>query len=294
MQPSQATETWIARAWHTPYQQETVTVTGCPINTLRWGNPDHPGVLLVHGGLAHAQWWRFIAPLLSEHYYVVALDLSGHGDSGHRDSYDAHWLEEIITVRHTAGFNGPPVLVGHSMGGLLSVGVSAFYPDAWRATLIVDSPITGFSDKNDRSDSPRGGPRRRCYDSLEAGVKRFRLLPHQPCESAELMGFIAASSLRRQEEGWTWKFDPHVFETSDRRPTAPLLNHIRCPWWLVRGEQSRVVKPDIEQAVRELGLAAVPVISIPRAHHHLLLDQPLAFITLLRTFLALHQPTAPA
>ena len=56
--------------------------SGCRIRTLRWGARDRPGVVLVHGGAAHAHWWVSIAPHLARDYAVVALDLSGHGDSG--------------------------------------------------------------------------------------------------------------------------------------------------------------------------------------------------------------------
>lgn len=285
MQSTQQTDTWMTRAWHTPFAQETLTVADCAINTLRWGDPSNPGVLLVHGGLAHAQWWRHIAPAAAQDHYVVALDLSGHGDSGHRTHYGTHWVEEIMAVREAAGFSAPPALIGHSMGGLLSVGAAAFYPEAWRAAMIIDSPITGFSDKNDQSDSPRGGPRRRQYPSLEKARQRFRLLPHQPCTNPELMQLIAESSLKQEGETWTWKFDPNVFETSDRRATAPLLKEIGCPWWLVRGENSRVVGAKVADDLRDLGITT-PFITIPEAHHHLMLDQPLALISVIRAFLA--------
>ena len=43
------------------------------------------GVALVHGTFAHAHWWDFIAPLLTDEYDVVAIDLPGCGDSDHAD-----------------------------------------------------------------------------------------------------------------------------------------------------------------------------------------------------------------
>ena len=48
----------------------------------------HPmgcGIVLVHGTFAHAHWWDFVAPLLTDTHDVIALDLPGCGDSDHAD-----------------------------------------------------------------------------------------------------------------------------------------------------------------------------------------------------------------
>jgi pimeloyl-ACP methyl ester carboxylesterase len=47
---------------HSPH---TIEVEGCPIHYIEWGEPTRPGIVLVHGGAAHAEWWSFIAPLLA-------------------------------------------------------------------------------------------------------------------------------------------------------------------------------------------------------------------------------------
>ena len=75
---------WFRDAINTPYDEDVVEVDGCPIHYLRWGDRERPGLVLVHGGAAHAHWWSFVAPQLTNNYHVVALDLSGHGDSGRR------------------------------------------------------------------------------------------------------------------------------------------------------------------------------------------------------------------
>src|SRR5215468_6084564 len=83
---------------------------------VRWGEGEKPGLVLVHGGAAHAEWWSFLAPLLTRHYDVIAPDLSGHGDSGRRESYPRRlWADEVRRIIADAAFVGPPVLVGHSM-----------------------------------------------------------------------------------------------------------------------------------------------------------------------------------
>src|SRR5215475_4174338 len=119
-----------------------VDVSGTKVHYLRWGAGQTLGLVLVHGGAAHAEWWSFLAPLLMRPYDVVALDLSGHGDSDRRDEYPRRiWADEVRAVIADAGFPTPPVLVGHSMGGLVSIVTASVYGDELAGAVIVDAPV---------------------------------------------------------------------------------------------------------------------------------------------------------
>jgi pimeloyl-ACP methyl ester carboxylesterase len=83
----QAPPAWFNEAIAAPFEKRVLTVSGCEISYLLWGDRAKAPLLLVHGGAAHAMWWSILAPQLSRHYYVIAPDLSGHGDSGRREAY---------------------------------------------------------------------------------------------------------------------------------------------------------------------------------------------------------------
>src|SRR3954466_9403501 len=107
---------WFSRALATAPEHRDVEVDGTRVHYRAWGPAGAPGLVLVHGGAAHSGWWDHVAPLLSSHR-VVALDLSGHGDSGRREIYDMRqWAREIVTVTEAEALDRP-VVVGHSMGG---------------------------------------------------------------------------------------------------------------------------------------------------------------------------------
>jgi alpha-beta hydrolase superfamily lysophospholipase len=111
---------WFDRALAAPFDESRVVVEGCSIRTLRWGQPGRPGIVLVHGGAANAHCWSHIAPQIPE-YCVAALDLSGHGSSGRRDTYPREtWAREVLAVAMDAGIAGPPIVIGHSMGGQIN------------------------------------------------------------------------------------------------------------------------------------------------------------------------------
>src|SRR5262245_41176686 len=115
---------WFRTALATAHDDGTVVVDDCPIHYARWGRTGCPG--LVHGGAAHAHWWDHVAPLLAGDCGVIALDLSGHGDSGRRDHYPTEtWAREIVAVAEDGGIEGPPLVIGHSMGGWVAITAAA-------------------------------------------------------------------------------------------------------------------------------------------------------------------------
>src|SRR2546429_7805098 len=78
---------WFSAALDAAVREGTTTVDGASIAYRAWGNPDGRSIVLVHGGAAHSRWWDHIAPMLTDGWRVVAIDLSGHGDSDRRDRH---------------------------------------------------------------------------------------------------------------------------------------------------------------------------------------------------------------
>ncbi len=280
---------WFEAAVATPCESNVIDVAGARIHYLRWGDRSKPGLLLVHGNGAHAFWWSFIAPFLAREYNVAALDLSGMGDSTHRAAYgmDLFVEEEMAVAAHAGMFENaePPVIVAHSFGGFATILAGARHGDRLAGTVIVDSPVNP-------PDRPGGPPHResrphRIYPTLTEALSRFRLAPEQPCENDYIVDFIARKSLRAVEGGLTWKFDPslwtHRFSIGD---TAACLRNTRCRIAIMRGENSVLMPPEVGEYMYSLLGHAAPVIEIPQARHHVMLDQPLAFVAALRALLA--------
>src|SRR5262249_39146197 len=105
---------WFRAAVAVPAESHFVEVLGTPIHYLRWGDPASPGLLLVHGNGAHARWWSFVAPFLARDFNVAAMDLSGMGDSGHRENYamEIFAAEQLAVCEHAGMFANaePPII----------------------------------------------------------------------------------------------------------------------------------------------------------------------------------------
>ncbi|MCC6225034.1 MAG: alpha/beta hydrolase [Microthrixaceae bacterium] len=290
---TEARPQWLTRSLGIEPQRRSIEVGGCDINLLVWGEPDRPGLVLVHGGAAHAHWWSAIAPLIGD-YRVVALDLSGHGDSGRRETYRVElWTQEVLAAAEAVGAAGPPVVIGHSMGGFVAVATAVAGGDRVAGIIVLDSPMVEEDPEVEaaRIGAAFGVPR--TYPTLDEAVARFRTVPAQDNYDPWILDHVARHSLRRTEDGWAWKFDPGLFRAVSRNPAAEQLPNIRCRVALLRSEFG-LVTPEIGRIIYEnLGRVA-PVVEVPLAGHHMMLDQPLLLLTALRALLADWEHSVPS
>ncbi|WP_394692914.1 alpha/beta fold hydrolase [Hyphobacterium sp.] len=278
---------WFEKALAMPTEAGRVTVEGAEIVWKAWGDRGQRGVILVHGGVAHKQWWDAIAPFISEGRHVVAIDLSGMGDSGHRDVYRMPlYAQEVKAVAHDAGLfdAGKPFVVGHSFGGFVTMVSSMEFGDELAGAIILDSPVRPPEEQRSSSPPQRGG---KTYEKLETAIARFRLLPPQPCETVYVVDHIARNSLKAVEGGWSWKFDPNLWAKLEyqRRDPEVLRDSAKCPLAFFRGSDTSLVTDEIWTFMRDTFGPDTPMISIPDAQHHLILDQPLAVASALETLM---------
>lgn len=283
---------WFERALAHQPEQRAVAVDGIDISYLAWGRVGAPGLVFVHGGAAHAHWWSFLVPLLAGSYRVAAMDLSGHGDSGRRSEYLlGGWAAEIMAVADDLGATGPPVVVGHSMGGFVAIGTAATYGTDLAGIVILDSPVSAPDPETEAARQGRIFGPLKVYPDPEAALARFRTVPEQAHYLDYVMDHVGRHSIREVEGGWSWKYDPDIFVPPRSEPRE-LLERVRCRVALFRAEHG-LVTPEIGQYMYERLGRVAPVVEIPEAGHHLMLDQPLLLLTALRTLLADWEHSSP-
>ena len=132
------------------YGQSRTVDLGGPVHYVDFGGPDDaPTVVLVHGlGGSHLNWDLF-APLIRGRARVLALDLPGFGRSepgGRRTT--VHDNVEVLDRFLTEVAGAPAVLVGNSMGGMISILTAARSPQKVNGLVLLDAAVPG----------PRGKP----------------------------------------------------------------------------------------------------------------------------------------
>jgi pimeloyl-ACP methyl ester carboxylesterase len=291
---SVAPPAWFTAALTAPVAQRTTTVEGVSIAYREWGEerggPAGRGIVLVHGGAAHSRWWDHIGPLLADGRRVVAIDLSGHGDSGRRGSYSLDgWAREVLAVAVAAGLTAPPTVIGHSMGGHVTLRVASLFGARIEGAVVIDSPLRDMAPEEHAAQERRAFGSLRVYPTREAILARFRPVPDQP-----VLGYIAdhvaAASIRQAAAGWTWKWDPPIFGRGV--PQAP-LSRLDCRVALFRAEHGMMSAAMSDVMYDRLGRVA-PVVEIPAAGHHVMLDQPIALVAAIRTLLSDWDHSLPA
>jgi pimeloyl-ACP methyl ester carboxylesterase len=274
-------------------RRRALGVKGLRLHALEWGEPAATGILLLHGGAAHAHWFDRVAPALARGRHVLALDQRGHGESAWA-SPPAYATEDFVAdvgaVLDALGW-GRAVLVGHSMGGHNALACAAWRPERVRALVIADArpaiPAERLRQLRERGARP---PRR--HPTVEAAVAAFRLLPPETVADPALLGHLARASVAWRDGAVMARFDPAAYAA--RRPIDgwALLPRIAAPTLIVRGERSPILPREMAERLRD-GIRGAQLVEIPAAYHHVVLDRPAEFSGAVEAFLGrLDDPAA--
>src|SRR6202047_4455571 len=92
--------------------------------------------------------------------------------------------------------------------------------------VIVDSPIRSPEEeaRTQLTRPPLGN--QRVYETFDAALARFRLMPEQACDNRFIVEFIGRHSLRRAEHGLVWKFDSEAM--GSRRFGEPVRAYLQA------------------------------------------------------------------
>ncbi|MCC7209572.1 MAG: alpha/beta fold hydrolase, partial [Anaerolineae bacterium] len=144
-----------------PHQTSTLTAAdGTPLFTRTWtpepGLSARGALVIVHGFGDHSGRFAHVADYFTRQGYTVhALDLRGHGQSrgkmlGYFDDFNQHADDvDVLVTRAVEQNNGRPVFVlGHSMGGLVSVTYAIRQPSPERVRgLMLSAPLLDVHEK---------------------------------------------------------------------------------------------------------------------------------------------------
>ncbi|MGR6874631.1 alpha/beta fold hydrolase [Pseudomonas sp. HK3] len=122
-------------------------IKGIDIHCLQWGNPSGPKVLALHGWLDNAESFSQLGPLL-ETCHVVAVDLPGHGLSGHWPDHQHYHLwagvEDVEHILDALQWKHCHV-IGHSMGAAMATLYAGTFPHRLRSLTLIEAigPMAG-------------------------------------------------------------------------------------------------------------------------------------------------------
>jgi pimeloyl-ACP methyl ester carboxylesterase len=280
-----AADLGIAHGREVRYVSRQTVVRGLRFHFLEWGDPAAPAVLLLHGGNQSSHSWDLVSLHLSDRYHVFALDQRGHGDSEWSRELDysigakaADALAFIDQERLTA-----PVVVGHSMGGLVAMQMALSHDDVATGFVLVDtgpelSPkgvdvVHNFVVRNVEFDD--------LDDFLDNVAKydRFRSREH-------IARTVKYNMMSRVDGKFVSKVDHRrVPDPSDRRLELDRLTSLLYPILVVRGAESEI----LEAEAAERFVTALPngrLVTVPGAGHNVHGANTRGFLDAIGPFLA--------
>jgi pimeloyl-ACP methyl ester carboxylesterase len=259
---------------------------------LRFGDPDGPKLLALHGWLDNAASFVPLAASL-EGFDVVALDLPGHGASAHRaNGYDyvyVDWLHDVLDALDALGW-ARAHLLGHSMGATLASTLAAAAPERVAKLALVEGL------------GPLGGPAESAGTRLREAVAARRALDARRDEAPRvikdidtaLAARLQATPMREAdarlivERNLSLRSDPRLrLPSSTRLPEAAIraiLQAIEAPTLLVAAEPSPPYFPPALRAERVACLRDA-TLRVLEGGHHLHMERAPEIGALLRDFL---------
>ncbi len=256
---------------------------GVHLHGVHHGLAGRAKLVLLHGAGANAHWWDHLAPDLAERFHVIALDFRGHGDSDFPEQLRAGAFSDDLdaTLEHLSAPEA--ILVGHSLGAHVALEHAA--RSAKTPALILLEPARGASQSRLRA-TMLALTLGQSYPSREEAIRRFRFLPRAAHAESEMRRRIAAHSVRQEADGrFGFKFDPRWLGVPPRG--QPVLEDIRCPSLLLRGEESTLLTRDGALEI----VSAIPdaqLVEIPGAGHQIHIDQPALVLRAMLEFLSRH------
>lgn len=257
--------------WHTA----SCETNGINIHYTRTGGNKLPLVLL-HGLLASGACWTPLARALEEEYDVIMPDARGHGrssvpDHGYRYQDHANDVVGLIEALRLS----PPVLLGHSMGGMTAAVVACRKPGMLRGLILADPTFLSPKVQREVCDSDVADQHRHTLTkSLDEVLAEARA--RHPDRSGEMLELSARSRLQASMA----TFDVLTPPNPDYRL---LVRAIDVPSLLVFGDKG-VVSSSVAAELRRLN-PRLHVEQIPLAGHGLHFDQPERFAAVVISFL---------
>jgi pimeloyl-ACP methyl ester carboxylesterase len=282
---------WFGRALAAEREDGHVEVAGCDIHYATWGEIGKPGIILIHGSNAHLEWWRFVAPFLADQFRVAAIDLSGNGDSGWREKYSGElFAKEVRAVAEAASLGEKPFVVAHSFGGFVALETGHHFGKDFGGIIFAD--FTVFPPEQyvewGLQAQETGKPARatRIYEDKYTALGRFRYVPDQPNRYPEVLAYLAEQSLREVEGGWTWKFDPALFDHLEMGvDQRDKYVDMACRSAVILGEHSTDEGAFGAPYMSEITNGILPVFMLPGTFHHFMFEEPIATVAAIKGIL---------
>jgi esterase len=228
------------------------------------GSDKNQTIVILHGLFGSSDNWLTQARLLSqEGYRVYTVDLANHGLSPHTDSFDYQsMVAHVVEFLDVHQLNNV-VLIGHSMGGKVSMNLALTYGDRIQKLIVVDMAPRAYNlEHYVIVDGLNAVKIKEITSRQEADAQLAAYVPE-----ADVRQFLLKNLQRTAENGFEWKINLPLItkELSNIGLDLYADGVFDKPALFIRGERSNYVRDEDINHIHELFPLAV-IETLPTGH----------------------------
>lgn len=273
----------------------SVSIPGFTIAGKAWGNPNQPPLLALHGWLDNANSFDLLAPYLEKQFYILAIDLPGHGHSSHLPSgCHYHFMDGIFTTLQIIKALGYKQihLLGHSMGACLASLIAGVAPDQILSMALIEGlgpfsypeetcqkQLTQYMHQVVMSEHKKAKP----YSSMNLAAQARTKRGYLSLEHAQI---LCQRGVREEQNSFYWRHDRRLLYPTPLRMTEgqilSCLKNITAKSCLIWAENSFVFQ-EYDMKTRVNAVSNLLIYQI-KGEHHVHMEQPGAVAQCLAEF----------
>jgi len=278
-----ADELGVTHADTVRYVSRNTVVRGQRFHFSEWGVPGRPQLLLLHGGNQSAHSWDLVSLHLADRFHVFALDQRGHGDSEWSRELDYSLDAMVADAEAFVAAVGldRPVVLGHSMGGRVTLTLALRRPDLARALVVVDvGPEVSEAGARTILDFVA---RNLEFDDLDQFVDN--VVRYDPFRSrVHITRTLRYNLLQRADGRWISKVDHRRIPHPNRALTLDDVRAIEVPVLVVRGAESNILEADAAVRFAD-ALPSGRLVTVDRTGHNVHSGNTTGFLAAVAPFL---------
>lgn len=261
-----------------------LNLAGCECAVAEWNPQGSILVFALHGWLDNLATFEWLVPFMPK-VRLVAIDFPGHGHSAHLgEALSYHFIDGIHLLDDlTTHFSPDKVfLLGHSMGGAVSMLFAAARPDKVAGLVSIESlgPLTALAEESvSRLQQALQQRAQLARKNKPVYVKFEQALAARAAASEidpDLIRPLVERALQKVAGGYSWRADPRLRLPSPMRYTEEQLLHllanIQSPLLYLEASKGYLVgNPSMQERKKNIAQLITKTVE---GGHHIHLQQP--------------------
>ena len=242
-----------------------------------FGGGGNPPLVILHGLLGSSRNWQTVGKDLSARYHVLAPDLRNHGSSPHEPAMGYPEMQEDVLAWMDRSGLAQAMLLGHSMGGKVAMGLACAHPGRVSRLVVVDMAPKDYRWEAHRAEFA-------AMNELDLGGLASRAEAEMRFEARvpdwAMRKFLTTNLERDQAGGWRWVIDlptiTQALPALERNALGPTARY-DGPTRFILGGKSRYVAAG-DTALIQAHFPRAEFVVLPEAGHNPHMDSRPAFV----------------